>query len=66
MHELRPALDLAHKDAQTEQVKGKPLTPFLLARLAEYTGGKSLILNQALLTQNAQLAAQVASALCSL
>ena len=39
------------------------VTPFLLARLAEITGGRTLRANQALVVANARLAAQVARAL---
>ncbi len=45
-------------------VRGKELTPFLLARLAEVTRGKTLEVNQALVLANARLAAQVARELC--
>jgi pseudouridine-5'-phosphate glycosidase len=45
-------------------VHGKELTPFLLARLAEVTQGKTLEVNQALVMANARLAGQVARELC--
>ena len=38
------------------------LTPFLLARLSELTGGESLKANLKLLLNNARLAAQIAQA----
>jgi pseudouridine-5'-phosphate glycosidase len=44
-------------------VRGKDLTPFLLAGLAAETEGKSLEANQALLLANAHLAARVARSL---
>jgi pseudouridine-5'-phosphate glycosidase len=44
-------------------VRGSAVTPFLLARLAELTGGKTLHINQALIVANARLAARVAVAL---
>jgi pseudouridine-5'-phosphate glycosidase len=44
-------------------VRGKELTPFLLAELADATEGKTLQANRALLLANARLAAQVARAL---
>jgi hypothetical protein len=44
-------------------VRGKDVTPFLLARLAQVTGGKTLRANQALIIANARLAARVACAL---
>ena len=44
-------------------VTGKAVTPFLLAALAEETGGRSLRANLALLEDNARLAGAVAAAL---
>ena len=44
-------------------VTGKDVTPFLLAALAEETGGRSLDANLDLLEDNARLAAEVAVAL---
>jgi pseudouridine-5'-phosphate glycosidase len=44
-----------------EGVSGPRLTPFLLARLAELTGGKTLAANRALIVANARLAAEVAT-----
>ncbi len=46
-------------------VRGKELTPFLLARLGEVTRGKTLRANQELVVANARLAAQVACGLSS-
>lgn len=46
--------------ARAEGIAGKALTPFLLACLAEETGGRSLGANLALLEDNAALAARVA------
>jgi pseudouridine-5'-phosphate glycosidase len=60
--EFRRALAEAEARALAEAVRGKELTPFLLARLAEATGGRSLRANQALIVANARLAAQVALA----
>jgi pseudouridylate synthase len=47
--------------AESERVTGKLVTPFLLACLAEETGGKSIEANLALLEENARLAARIAS-----
>jgi hypothetical protein len=41
------------------------LTPFLLARLAEITQGKSLKANQSLVLENSRLAARIARAVVS-
>jgi pseudouridylate synthase len=64
---LRPeaftvALELAEKEAAMKHVKGKALTPFLLARLAQHTEGKTLAANHALIVENARLAAKIAIA----
>jgi pseudouridine-5'-phosphate glycosidase len=44
-------------------VAGKESTPFLLARVAELTGGDSLASNIQLVFNNARLAAKIAIAL---
>ena len=44
----------------------KALTPFLLQRIFELTGGKSLVANIALVENNARVAAQIAVALAGL
>jgi pseudouridine-5'-phosphate glycosidase len=59
----RAALAEAEDVAAAEEVSGPALTPFLLAKLAEITGGRTLTANQALIVNNAQLAARVARAL---
>ena len=41
-------------------IKGKDITPFLLAKIAEVTGGKSLDTNIALVLNNAELGAKIA------
>lgn len=63
--EFDAALGQAELDAVAEGVSGPALTPFLLARLVELTGGKTLAANRALIVANARLAAQVAAALCA-
>ncbi|MEQ9635034.1 MAG: pseudouridine-5'-phosphate glycosidase [Devosia marina] len=52
-------------DAEAQGVKGKATTPFLLQRIFELTGGKSLESNIALVKNNAKVAAQIAVALSS-
>jgi len=59
------ALVRAESQARSAAVRGPALTPFLLARLAELTEGRTLRANQSLIVANAHLAAQVASALAS-
>lgn len=57
------AITTALADAAAAEVEGKALTPFLLARVAELTGGESRAANLALLEQNARLAAELSIAL---
>lgn len=47
-------------DADAQHVVGKDITPFLLSRLVEISGGESLQANLALLRNNASVAAQIA------
>jgi pseudouridine-5'-phosphate glycosidase len=61
--ELASALDEAETLAQQKGVRGPALTPFLLARLAELTGGRTVRANRALIVANARLAARIAAAL---
>jgi pseudouridylate synthase len=61
--ELEVALRDALADAKAQGVRGKDETPFLLAHLAEASGGRSVTLNEALVVANARLAAQVATVL---
>lgn len=50
-------------EAEVQGVKGKAVTPFLLSRVAEMTGGASLHANLALLENNAKVAAEIAVSL---
>ncbi|MCA1246071.1 pseudouridine-5'-phosphate glycosidase [Massilia sp. MS-15] len=50
-------------EAQQQGVKGKAVTPFLLARIKELTGGRSLDTNIALVKHNALVGAHLALAL---
>jgi pseudouridine-5'-phosphate glycosidase len=58
--ELAAHLARAEKLASAAGIRGPALTPFLLARLAEFSGGKTLRANQALVIANARLAGEVA------
>ncbi|HEY7330245.1 MAG TPA: pseudouridine-5'-phosphate glycosidase [Gemmataceae bacterium] len=60
--DFHKALVRAEREARAEDVRGPALTPFLLARLAELTGGRTLRANQALIVANARLAARIAAA----
>lgn len=53
----------AQEAAVEGRVSGKKVTPFLLAKILELTGGASLKTNIALVENNARLAAKIATAL---
>lgn len=55
--------DQAEEDARRSRVTGPALTPFLLARLAALSEGRTLHANQELIVANARLAAGVAGEL---
>ena len=50
-------------EADAQGIKGKAVTPFLLARIKELTGGRSLATNIALVKHNALVGARLAVAL---
>jgi pseudouridine-5'-phosphate glycosidase len=56
------AIEEALVAAEAEHIRGKEVTPFLLAKVKELTGGDSLEANIALVLNNAELAARIASA----
>ena len=60
------AIDQAIAECNANGIKGKETTPFLLARVAELTGGNSLDSNIKLVFNNAKVAAQTAVAYCKL
>ena len=67
-HEIsREEMDVTIKRAIEEShqagITGKALTPWLLGRIVELSNGKSLITNQALITNNASLAGVLAMSL---
>ncbi len=53
-------LDQAREDLRASGIRGRATTPYLLARLAELSGGATLEVNLRLLEENARLAAAVA------
>ena len=59
-HKIADVIEEALTAAQEQNILGKAVTPFLLARIAEKTQGRSLQANLALLKNNARLAAQIA------
>ena len=63
---INAAIDQAIAECEAQGIHGKATTPFLLARVAELTGGASLASNIRLVYNNAKLAAQTAAAYCKL
>jgi len=60
---IAAAIERAVGEAARAKITGKKLTPFLLAKLAEVTGGDSIKANRALAIHDAQVAAELAVAL---
>ena len=58
--EINNATEQALKEAVEKNIRGKEISPFLLARIKELTGGESLKANIQLVLNNATLAAAVA------
>jgi pseudouridine-5'-phosphate glycosidase len=56
-------ISVAISDAERVGVRGKELTPFLLARIAGLSGGRAVAANRALALSNAALAARIAGSL---
>jgi len=59
---IDPAIDAALREAASKGIGGKAVTPFLLSRVVQETGGRSLVANIALAENNARLAAAIAVA----
>ena len=64
--EMSAVIDKALAAAEKDHVHGKNITPYLLAHIVEYTGGKSLATTIQLAYNNARLAAKVAVELAKL
>ena len=64
--EIDKHIEAALSAAQKEGVTGKSVTPYLLGKMLESTGGLSLEANIALVQNNAKLASQIAIALSKL
>jgi len=58
--EMRAHVEAALTEAEAHHVSGKAVTPYLLSRIFEATGGASLTANIALVENNARLAAEIA------
>ena len=61
---INAAIEQALRECTEQGIHGKETTPFLLARVAELTGGNSLASNIELVYNNAKVAAQTAAAYC--
>ncbi len=57
---INKAIDQALDEAHAQGIQGKNITPFLLAKIKDITGGHSLSSNIQLVYNNARLAAQIA------
>jgi pseudouridine-5'-phosphate glycosidase len=60
-HEMSGCIERAVAEAAGQGVRGKAVTPFILARLAAITGGRSLRANIALAKSNARVGAELAA-----
>lgn len=63
--ELQSILDDALGECAARNIAGRDITPFLLSRMAERSGGATLRTNIALLENNARVATEVAVALAT-
>ncbi len=61
--EARSAVERANADAEAAGIHGPDLTPWLLARIATITEGRSVRANTALIANNARMAGRLAAAL---
>lgn len=64
--EFHAWLSQAEDEARSAGVRGARITPFLLARLAELSDGRTLKANRSLILANARLAAETAAALAGM
>jgi pseudouridine-5'-phosphate glycosidase len=63
--EVEGWIEAALEEAAAAGIAGPEVTPFLLSRLAELSGGRTLSANLALLEDNARVAARIARALAA-
>lgn len=57
---MEALITTALQQAEAEGVRGSAVTPYLLSKITELSGGESLRTNLALLSNNARIAAQIA------
>jgi pseudouridine-5'-phosphate glycosidase len=60
------AIQQATDEAEAQGIHGKAVTPFVLKRVSEITGGESKRANVTLLVNNARVGGQIAAALSEL
>jgi pseudouridine-5'-phosphate glycosidase len=60
--EMSGYIDAAVAEAHAQRITGKAVTPFILSRMNEITGGRSLATNIALVKSNARVGAELAAA----
>ncbi len=61
--EVGQAIRQALEEAKEQRIRGQSVTPYLLQRVSELTGGASLSANLGLLRNNARIAGEIARAL---
>jgi pseudouridylate synthase len=62
LDDLEPLIERAIAAAEEQGVSGQAVTPFVLGRLHEESGGRTIAVNRQLVAANAKLAAEVAVA----
>ena len=63
---IEPIIKKAERLLKSNRITGKDVTPFLLAKIAEYTKGESLTTNIELIKSNAALAAEISKNACNM
>jgi len=63
---IEPFIEQALREADEQKITGNAVSPFLLKRIAELTGGESVKTNVALLRNNVAVAAEIAKELARL
>ncbi len=62
LDDVEPLIEAALAEAESREVKGQAVTPFVLAYLHEHSGGRTLEVNRRLVADNAEQAGQFAVA----
>ncbi len=63
--EIKPWIDASLNEARKQNIRGKDVTPFLLDRVRELSGGRAIRANRKLVVANAGLAARIASSVAA-